>query len=433
MARLLTWRDEYRRKVVSATEAVKVVQSGQRVLLGSVCSEPQTLIEALLADKDRLEQVELITTILGSKAEYAAPAMDGHFKVVTFRPDMSVRDATRAGRIHYVPCLLSETPRLFTEDHLPVDVAMVQVSPPDDKGYCSFGVSVDYTKPGAECARIIIAEVNRQSPRTMGDSFIHFSKLNYIVESDRPLLQVPPAPVGPVERAIGEHVASLISDGATLQVGVGAIPDAVLAVLTDRKDLGVHSGMLSEGMIQLAESGAINGRRKAINPGVMVATCLVGTDRLYRFAHDNPEVELYPSSYTHNAVTLSRLENLIAINSALQVDLWGQVNAEMVGGVQMSGVGGQLDFVRGASLARGGKSVIALLSTAGNGKHSRIVASLEPGAPVTTSRAEVQYVATEYGLADLRGKTLRQRAQALAAIAHPNFREELERAAHAQR
>lgn len=432
MARLLTWRDEYKQRVVSPELAVKAVQSGQRVLLGSCCSEPETVIEALLADKDRLENVELITTILGSKAGYAAPSMEGHFRVVSFRPDMAVRDATRAGRIDYLPCLLSEAPRLFTDGYLPIDVALIQLSPPDEKGYCSFGVSVDYTKPATENARIVIAEINKQAPRTLGETFIHISKLNYIVESDRPLIQIAPASIGPAEKAIGELVAQLVPDGATLQVGVGAIPDAVLAALSDRKNLGVHSGMLSEGMIELAQSGVINGRRKSINPGAMVATCLIGTDRLYQFAHDNPEVELYPASYTHNAVTISRVENLIAINSALQVDLWGQVNAEMVGGVQMSGVGGQLDFVRGASLSPGGKSVIALLSTAGNGKHSRIVSSLEPGAPVTTSRAEVHYVATEYGIADLRGKTLRQRAQALAAIAHPNFREELERAACAR-
>ncbi|MDP2660966.1 MAG: acetyl-CoA hydrolase/transferase C-terminal domain-containing protein [Dehalococcoidia bacterium] len=428
----MTWRDEYQRKLVSPAEAVKAVQSGHRVLLGSTCSEPQTLTEALLDDKDRLEQVELVTTILGSKAGYASPAMEGHFRVVTFRPDMSVRDATRAGRIHYLPCLLSEAPRLFSGGYLPVDVAMVQLSPPDDKGYCSFSLSIDYTQPAAEAARIVVAEINRQTPRTLGDTFIHISKLHYIIESDRAPIQVAPAPLGQPEKAIGEHVAGLIPDGATLQVGVGAIPDAVLASLSGRKDLGVHSGMLSEGMIDLARAGVINGRRKAINPGVMVATCLVGTDRLYQFANDNHQVELYPSSYTHSPLTLSRLDNLIAINSALQVDLWGQVNAEMVGGVQMSGVGGQLDFVRGASLAPGGKSVMALLSTAGNGRHSRIVSHLDPGAPVTTSRAEVHYVVTEYGLADLRGKTLRERAKALISIAHPSFRESLEKASRAE-
>ena len=425
MARLLTWRDEYKQKVVSPTEAVKAVQSGQRVLLSSSCSEPQTLVEALLAGKDRLEQVELITTVLGSKGEYAAPEMEGHFRVVTFRPDMSVREATRAGRIDYLPCLLSEVPRLFTEGHLPVDVALVQLSPPDDRGYCSFGLSIDYTKPAAETARVRVAEINRQMPRTFGDTFIHVSRLDYIVESDRPLLQMPPAPIGPAEQAIGELVASLVPDGATLQVGIGAIPDAVLAALSSRRDLGVHSGMLSEGMVELAESGVINGRRKRLNRGVMVAAVLIGTDRLYRFAHDNPVVELYPASYTHDILTLGQMDNLVAINSALQVDIWGQVNAEMVGGVQLSGVGGQVDFVRGASRAPGGKSVIALLSTAGNGKYSRIVPRLEPGAPVTTTRAEMHYVVTEYGIADLRGKTLSQRARALASIAHPDFRQEL--------
>lgn len=428
MARLLTWRDEYKQKLVSPAGAVRAVQSGQRVLLGSCCSEPQTIVEALVADKDRLEQVELITTIMGSKAAYAAPEMEGHFRVVSFRPDASVREATRAGRIDYLPCLLSETPRLFTEGYLPVDVALVQISPPDDRGYSSFGTSIEYTKPAAEKARVIVAEVNQQMPRTLGDTFIHVSRLSYIVESDRPLLQVPPVPIGPAERAIGELVSSLIADGATLQVGVGAIPDAVLAALSNRHDLGVHSGMLSEGMVELAESGVINGRRKALNPGVMVAAVLIGTDRLYRFVHDNPQVELYPASYTHDILTLSQMENLVAINSALQIDLWGQVNAEVVGGVQIGSVGGQVDFVRGASRAPGGKSIIALLSTAGNGKYSRIVPRLEPGAPVTTSRNEVQCVVTEYGIADLRGKTLSQRARALAAIAHPDFRSELQKA-----
>lgn len=431
MARFLTWRDEYKQKLVSPAEAVKAVKSGHRVLLGSSCSEPQTLVEALLADKGRLEQVELITTILGTKGEYAAPEMEGHFKVVSFRPDMSVREATRAGRVDYLPCLLSEAPRLFTDGLLPVDVALVQLSPPDDRGYCSFGLSIDYTKPAAETARVVVAEINRQMPRTLGETFIHVSRLDCIVESDRRLLQIQPAPIGPAERAIGELVAGLIPDGATLQVGVGAIPDAVLAALSSRWDLGIHSGMLSEGMVDLAQAGVINGRRKSLNRGVMVAAVLIGTDRLYRFAHDNPEVELYPASYTHDILTLSRLENLVSINSALQIDIWGQINAEMVGGVQISGVGGQVDFVRGASRAPGGKSVIALLSTAGNGKYSRIVPHLEPGAPVTTTRAEAHYVATEYGIADLRGKTLRQRAQALANIAHPDFRRELERAGQA--
>jgi 4-hydroxybutyrate CoA-transferase len=428
----MTWRDEYQRRLVSPAEAVRAVRSGQRVLLGSSCSEPQTLVEALLADKDRLEEVELITTILGSKADYARPEMEGHFRVVTFRPDITVREATRAGRIHYLPCHLSEAPRLFTAGYLPIDVALVQLSPPDEQGYCSFGLSIDYTKPAAEAARVIVAEINQQMPRTLGDTFIHVSRLDYIVESDRPLLQVPPPPLGEAEQAIGHHVAGLIPHGATLQIGVGAIPDAILAALAGHRDLGIHSGMLSDGMVDLARQGIITGRRKTLNPGVMVAAVLLGTDKLYRFAHDNPMVELYPATYTHDIMTLGRLENLISINSALQVDLWGQVNAEVVGGTQLSGVGGQLDFVRGASRSPGGKSIIALLSTAGNGKYSRIVPRLEPGAPVTTTRSDIHYVVTEYGVADLRGKTLGQRARALAAIAHPNFRPELEQAARTQ-
>lgn len=419
------WQDQYRARKTTPQKAVQAVQSGHRVLLGTCCGEPQTLVEALIADRERLKQVELVTMLLGSRCEYSLPGMEGHFRLHTFRGERVVREAIRDGRADFVPCHLSEIPRLFTDGILPIDVALVQVSPPDSFGYCSFGISVDFTKPGAEEAGIIIAEVNDQMPRTLGDTFIHVSELDYIVETSRPLLILPPPNIGEVEQAIARYVAEMIPDGSTLQLGVGAIPDAILRFLTGKKDLGIHSGMLSDGIIDLVDAGIITNRCKNLNKGKMVVTVLMGTENLYRFADNNPFLEMYPVTYTHDILVLGELENLVSINSALQVDLTGQINAEVAGGFQISGVGGQMDFVRGAARSPGGKSIIAIPSTAGEGRYSRIVPRLEPEAAVTTTRSDVQYVVTEYGVAELRGKSLRQRGEALAAIAHPRFRDQL--------
>ncbi|MPM23414.1 Butanoate coenzyme A-transferase [bioreactor metagenome] len=303
-----------------------------------------------------------------------------------------------------------------------MDVALVQVSPPDQNGYCSLGVSVDYTKPALESAKTVIAQVNPQMPRTMGDSFVHVSQLDWIVEADVPLLQLKPPVIGAVERAIGEHCAGLIRDGDTLQLGIGAIPDAVLLFLKEKKDLGIHSEMFSDGVVELFEAGVITNRRKTLHPGKCVVTFLMGTRRLYDFVNDNPAVMMMPVDYVNDPYVIRQNDNLVSINSCLQVDLQGQVVSTSVGKREFSGVGGQVDFVRGANMSRGGRSIMAMPATAKGGAVSKIAAVIDEGASVTTSRHDVGYVVTEYGVAELRGKTLRQRARALIAIAHPDFR-----------
>lgn len=421
----MAWEEEYRAKRSTAEQAVQVVQSGQRVILGTLGSEPQTLVEALIADRARLREVELLAQLGGSRCPYAQPGMEQHFRVITVLSSAAMRDAMRAGHADFIPVHLSEIPRLFYEGYLPLDVAMIQVSPPDRNGYCSLGIAVDILKAAAECAKVVVAEVNERMPRALGDCFIHIADIDHVVETSRALIQVPPTKLGEAELAIGRHVAGLIEDRATIQLGIGSIPNAVLGALRDRRDLGVHSGLFSEGVMDLMEAGVVTGRYKPINRGKVVATDALGTERLYSFMHDNPAIEMHPASYTHNAAVLDRLVNFVAINSALQIDLTGQVNAETLGGAQIGGVGGQLDFVRAAARVPGGKSVIALLATAAGDTVSRIVPRLEEGAPVTTPRHDVHYVATEFGVVELRGKTLRQRAEALASIAHPKFREAL--------
>lgn len=317
-----------------------------------------------------------------------------------------------------------QVPELL-KNQLPVDVALIQVSEPDQQGYCSFGVSVDYTKPAAEMAGIVIAQVNKKMPRTMGDSFIHISDIDYIVEYTEDLLELPLPKIGEVEKAIGENCAKLVSDGDTLQLGIGAIPDAVLMFLKDKKDLGIHSEMISDGVIELVESGVITNKRKNLNPGKAVVTFLMGSRKLYDFVDNNPMIAMYPVDYVNNPLIAMQNDNLISINSCVQVDLTGQVASESIGYKQISGVGGQVDFVRAASMSKGGKSIIAIASTTSNGKVSKIVNTLDMGAIVTTSRTDVDYIVTEYGIAKLKGKSLRERAMALINIAHPDFRDEL--------
>jgi len=426
------WQEHYKSNLTSADEAIlKGLRSGNHIVLQGGCGEPQTLVEALVRQRAHFEGLVLYTEILASPVDYVKPEMAGHVALHSFMmAGARTREAIRAGHADYIPCNLSEIARLFTDGYLPVDAALVQLSPPDRHGYCSLGVMADFTKPAAEIAQVIIAEINERMPRTHGNCFLHVSQLDYIVESSRPLLEVPSPPIGEVEKAIGQWVAELVPDGATIQFGIGAIPDASLHALTQKRELGVHSGMLTDSIVHLFEAGAITNQRKTFMPGRMVTTAIVGTaGGIYRFVDDNPLVELHPATLTHNILNLAKIDNFVSINSALQVDLSGQVNGETLGGIQMAGLGGQMDFVRGASLSKNGRSIIALPATAGGGKTSRIVAQLEAGSAVTTPRADVHYVVTEYGVAELRGKTVRQRAQALAAIAHPDFRAELRRAA----
>ena len=418
------WEEDYRRKRVSAAEAVGKIASGNRVVLGHAAGEPRTLVEELVRQAGRLRDVEIVHMVPLYPAEYTKPEYAGSFRHNAFFVGPGTRAAVSAGRGDYTPCFFSEIPRLFRDRILPVDAALIQVAPPDREGNMSFGVSVDYTMQAAQSARLVIAEVNARAPRTHGAS-IHVRDVTALVEADYDLPEVPPPAISEVEQKIGEHVASLVPDGANLQLGIGAIPDAALQFLRGKKDLGIHTEMFSDGVIELFEQGVVTNRCNNLNPGKFVATFLMGTRRLYRFVHDNPAVLMRPVDYTNSALVAGRVEKLVSINSALEVDLHGQVCADMLGRTQFSGVGGQVDFVRAASLSPGGKSIIAFPSTGKNGTVSRIVSRLSEGACVTTSRSDVHVIVTEYGAADLRGRTIRERGQALIRIAHPAFRERL--------
>lgn len=421
----MNWKDIYESKVVTAAQAVTNIKSGDRVVVGHAVGEPLDLIDAMVANKDNYRDVEIVHMVAMGKGEYAKEGMEKYFKVNSIFAGASTRDAINSGRGDFTTCFFYQVPSLFEKGYMPVDVAMIQVSEPDEHGYCSFGVSNDYTKPAADSAKIVIAEVNKAMPRTMGDSFIHVSDMDYIVEATHPLIELQPPKIGEIEKAIGKNCAELVEDGSTLQLGIGAIPDAVLLFLKDKKDLGIHSEMISDGVVDLVEAGVITNKNKTLHPGKTVVAFLMGTKRLYDFVNDNPSVELYPVSYVNDPTVIMKNNKMVSINSCVQVDLMGQVCSESIGFKQISGVGGQVDFVRGASMCSDGKSIIAIPSTAARGKTSRIVSLLDVGAAVTTSRNDVDYIVTEYGIASLKGKTLKDRARALINIAHPDFREGL--------
>lgn len=416
------WKEIYKNKLVTADRAVKAIQSGNRVVVGHAAGEPSVLIEAMVNNSASYQNVEIVHMVCVGKGLYASPEMKDHFRLNSIFVSGPTREAVFEGRGDFTPVFFYQFPELFSKNILPVDVALVQLSPPDRFGYCSFGISNDYTKPAAECAKLVIAEVNDQMPRTLGDSFIHVSELDYIVESSRPLIEQKPGMIGDVEEAIGHHCATLIEDGSTLQLGIGAIPDAVLTFLSKKKDLGIHSEMISDGVVDLVEKGIITNKRKSIHKGKIIVTFLMGSRRLYDFVDNNPMVELYPVNYVNNPCVIMQNYKMVSINSCVQIDFMGQVASESIGYKQISGVGGQVDFLRGTSMADGGKAILAMSSTAMNSKVSRIVPVLDEGATVTTSRNDVHYVVTEYGVADLKGKTLKQRAKMLIEIAHPNFR-----------
>lgn len=423
----MKWKSDYQRKLVSAAEAVNSVKSGNRVVLAHACGESPTLSSALVSRAPELTNVEIVHMVPMGKAHYCAEGMSGSFLHNSLFAGTTTREHINAGRADYTPCFFSEVPQLFRSGHLPVDVAMVQLSPPDEHGFLSFGVSVDYTKPAASCAKLVIAAVNRNMPRTLGDSFIHVRDIHYIVETSDPIMELPTPKITAIEEAIGENVSLLVEDGSTLQVGIGALPEAVLRALRGKTDLGIHTEMFSDGVLELVEEGVVTNKAKNYHVGKMICSFLMGTRKLYDFVHNNPMVEMHPVDYTNDPFVIARNDRMVSINSALQIDVTGQVCADTIGYRQFSGVGGQVDFVRGASRSRGGKSVIALPSTAAGGRISRIVVKLDEGAAVTTSRNDVHLVVTEYGTVDLRGKTLRDRAQALISIAHPDFRTELAR------
>lgn len=421
---MTNWQDKYSQKTMSPQAALQMVKSGDRVVIGHACGEPQILVEALVEQANRLRNVEIVHMVAMGPAKYAQPHMQDSFRHNALFVGAMTRKAIEEKRGDYTPCFFHEIPRLFKSGLMPVDVALIQIAPPDSYGYASMGVSVDYTLSAAECAKIVIAQVNEHMPQT-GGSKIAIEKITCLVEGNMPLIELKPPLIGDVEKGIGKNVASLIPDGATLQLGIGAIPDAVLLFLKDKKSLGIHSEMFSDGVVELAEEGVINNTDKNLHPNKFIATFLMGTKRLYDFVHNNPAVQMLPVDYVNDPYIAGQNNNLISINSALQVDLMGQVNAEMIGNRQFSGIGGQVDFVRAASRSQGGKSIIALPSTASSGKISRITCELDCGAAVSTSRNDVHYVVTEFGCAELRGKNLRERALALIAIAHPAFRDSL--------
>ncbi len=421
----MMWWDQFAPKVMTAEEAVKVVESGDRVWFEEGCGTPKPLIDALVKRAPDLRDVELCHMLTFGEAVYTRPEYEGHFRHNGLFLGGNVRRAIAEGRADYTPIFLSEIEDLFRSGQLPIDAAFITTSPPDEHGYLSLGTSVDCTLTAAQTARTVIAEVNQQMPRTLGDSFIHISKVSAVVETDRPLLELPIEEPSPIQDRIAKNVASLIPDGAVLQTGIGGIPNAVLEHLRDRKALGVHSEMCSDGVIDLIEAGVITGERKNIHRGKIVIGFVLGTERLFRYINENPIFEMHPTCYTNDPFIIAQNDRMIAINSAIQVDLTGQVCADSIGTKPYSGFGGQVDFIRGASRSKGGKPIIALQSTAKNGTISRIAPVLDPGAGVVTSRGDVHYVITEHGIAYLHGKTLRQRAEALIAIAHPKFHDEL--------
>ncbi|MBI1751662.1 MAG: acetyl-CoA hydrolase/transferase family protein [Acidobacteria bacterium] len=426
----MDWQNTYRERLSTAQEALAAVKSGDRVVVGHAAGAPTELLKALVAQKDRLRGVEMVHMLCLGDGGYLAEGMEQHFRFNGIFVGANNRKAVEENRGDYTPCFFHEFPSLFKKQ-LPVDVALVQVTRPNAEGFCSFGVSCDYTKPAAELAKIVIAEANDRMPFIGGDNLIHVSKLHHIVETSCPILELPLPKIGEVEKKLGEYCATLVEDGSTLQLGIGAIPDAVLMFLKDKKDLGVHSEMFSDGLIDLVEQGVVNGSQKSIHKGELVATFLMGSQRLYDFVNNNPQVKMHPVSHVNHPTVVMQNHKMVCINSCIEVDLMGQVASESIGLKQFSGVGGQVDFVRGASMAVDGKSIIAVPSTAAGGKVSRIVPFLAHGAAVSTSRNDVDYIVTEYGIASLKGKTLRQRAQSLIGIAHPDFRaglaEEFER------
>lgn len=432
----MNWKQIYDSKVVSADEAVCAVKSGDRVFLTGNCSVPHRLLKALVDYAPNLENVEICQALTVAGSEYVAPELEGHLRVNTQFISANVRKAVQEGRADFTPVLLSELPLLFKKKILPLNVALVHLSPPDEHGYCTFGVESGLTKTAAESADLIIAQVNQRMPRMLGDTFIHVNDLDYIIPVDDPLAELPMESDGnnDIVEKIAGFIAERIPDGATMQLGIGAIPNAVLRFLKSKKDLGVHSELFSDSIIELVEAGIVNGSRKTFHPGKVIAGFLIGTRRLYEWAHDNPAIELLRTEYVNNPFNVARNDNMVAINSAIEIDLTGQVCADSIGPKFFSGVGGQMDFIYGAGMSNGGLPVIALPSTAcmkDGSVISRITPMLKQGAGVVTSRNHIHCVATEFGMVDLYGRSIRERTHLLISIAHPDFREDLKKQAAA--
>jgi len=421
----------YSRKLTSADEAVKQIKSGDNVVIQPGCAVPLELIRAMVRRKDELENVTIYHILIVGELPYVNPGMEKHFKHKAFFTGANVRKAVHEGRAEFIPIFLSEVPLLFKRNIVPVDVALLNVSLPDEHGFCSYGVDVGTIKSAADKAKIIIAQINSEMPRCLGDSFIHINKIHHLVEHTEPIQELPQVDPNTSEEmlkiydTIGKNTAELIEDGSTLQMGIGAIPDSVMKYLRDRKNLGIHTEMFSDGIIDLVEEGIVNGEEKSIHRGKIIAGFVLGTKRLFKFIDNNPVIEFHPQEYVNDPFVIAQNKKMVAINSAIEIDITGQVCADSIGPKIFSGIGGQVDFIRGAAHSDGGKPIIALPSITKDGKVSRIVPQLNRGAGVVTSRGDVHYVITEYGVAYLFGKSLKERAQELIKIAHPKFRDEL--------
>ncbi|MFA7420370.1 MAG: acetyl-CoA hydrolase/transferase C-terminal domain-containing protein [Melioribacteraceae bacterium] len=426
-----SWIKRYNSHLVSAAEAVKVIKSGDKIVVQPGCAAPFELINAMVARKDELENIELYHILIVGDLAYTKPEYEKHFRHKAFFIGANARLAVNEGRADFIPIFLHEVTLLFKRGVIVPDVALIHVSPPDEHGFCSYGIDVGNIKTPAEKSKCVIAQVNKQMPRALGNSFIHVNKIDFIVEVDEPLKELPQ--IDPdaspemltIYDKIGSHIAELIEDGSTLQMGIGAIPDAVLKYLHHKKDLGIHTEMFSDGLIDLIEEGVVNGEKKTLHPGKLIAGFVLGTKRAFDFIDNNPIFEFHPQEYVNDPFIVSKNDKMVAINSAIEVDLTGQVCSDSIGTRFFSGIGGQVDFVRGAAHSEGGKPIIALPAATKDLKISKIVPTLKPGAGVVTSRGDVHYVVTEYGVANLYGKTIKERVNALISIAHPNFRDEL--------
>jgi 4-hydroxybutyrate CoA-transferase len=427
----MDWKTLYQQKTVTAEEAVKHIKSGDRVVVAQSTAEPFPLTDALAADVNRLHDVEVVMNNPLTDTFFAKPEAQGHFNLNLLFVSGTTRKAVKEGRVDFTPCYFYQFPELFRTTLVP-DVALIQVSRPDKHGYCSCGINIDYQKSAAQNAKIVIAETNAQMPRTLGDTSIHVSEIDYLIETDRPVREFPAPEANEEAQKIGQYVASLIENGSNLQFGFGAVPEAAIPYLMGKKDLGVYTEMFSDRVLDLILSGAVTNKNNPLHPGKIVTSIVMGSKRLYDYVDDNNNVVMYPIDFVNHPANLMRVPKLVAVNACVQVDFAGQVVAESIGPMQISGVGGQVDFVRGAAMSEGGKSVIVCPSTAQKGKVSRIVPFIDEGAAVTTGRNDVQYVVTEYGIAELKGKTLRQKARALINIAHPDFREQLSEAFEAK-